>query len=231
MGPPFAEKFQARRELAPLIFTRGTPNPSDQNSAFPTMTVVARRILLFTVLGATVALTGCAYDQRILQIRTFEAGYFRLLQHAEYDQAYESLHSEIKTLLPLERYRIFFTVLTDTLGPMKAWQPLPTRYDRVPLLEKQRRQDPLPPDHSKTMLEVRYRLIFEKGTVTMDIFTGWDEGRMAIRREFLCCADQQTVAALQARAITLGVGDLFGVTPAPNTQNSSMPEGPVPLEP
>lgn len=195
------------------------------------MTVVTRRILLFTVLGATVTLTGCAYNQRILQIRTFESGYFQSLQHAEYDHAYESLHSEIKTLLPLERYRMFFTVLTDTLGPMKAWQQLPTRYDRVPLLEKQRRQDPLPPDHPNAMLEVRYRLIFEKGVVTMDIFTGWDKGRMAIRREFLCCADQQTVTALQTRAIALGVGDLFGVKPAPTTPNPGMPEEPVPLEP
>jgi hypothetical protein len=195
------------------------------------MTRLPRRILLFTVLGAIVTLTGCAYNQRILQIRTFEAGYFQLLQHAEYDQAYESLHSEIKTLLPLERYRMFFTVLTDTLGPMKAWQQLPTRYDRVPLFEKQRRQDPLPPDHPNTMLEVSYRLVFEKGTVTMDIFTGWDEGRMVIRREFLCCTDQQTVTALQARATALGVGDLFGVKPAPTSPESAMPEAPVPLEP
>jgi hypothetical protein len=183
------------------------------------------------MLGAIVTLTGCAYNQRILQIRTFEAGYFRSLQHAEYDQAYESLHSEIKTLLPLERYRMFFTVLTDTLGPMKAWQQLPTRYDRVPLFEKQRRQDPLSPDHPNAMLEVSYRLIYEKGTVTMDIFTGWDEGRMAIRREFLCCTDQQTVAALQARATALGVGDLFGVKSAPTTPNSAKPEAPVPPEP
>ena len=195
------------------------------------MTRLPRRILLFTVLGAIVTLTGCAYNQRILQIRTFEAGYFRSLQHAEYDHAYESLHSEIKTLLPLERYRMFFTVLTDTLGPMKAWQQLPTRYDRVPLLEKQRRQDPLPPDHPNAMLEVSYRLVFEKGTVTMDIFTGWDEGRMAIRREFLCCADQHTVTALQARATALGVGELFGVKPAPTTPDSAKPGGPVPLEP
>jgi hypothetical protein len=195
------------------------------------MTRLARRILLFTMLGAIVTLTGCAYNQRILQIRTFEAGYFRSLQHAEYDQAYESLHSEIKTLLPLERYRMFFTVLTDTLGPMKAWQQLPTRYDRVPLFEKQRRQDPLSPDHPNAMLEVSYRLIYEKGTVTMDIFTGWDEGRMAIRREFLCCTDQQTVAALQARATALGVGDLFGVKSAPTTPNSAKPEAPVPPEP
>jgi hypothetical protein len=195
------------------------------------MTAVACRILLFTTLGAIVTLAGCAYNQRILQIRTFEAGYFQLLQRADYDQAYESLHSEIKALLPLERYRMFFTVLTDTLGPMKAWQQLPSSYDRVPLLEKQRRQDPLPPEKPNAMLEVRYRLIFEKGAVTMVIFTGWDEGRMAIRREFLCCADQQTVSALQARATALGVGDLFGVKPVPNTPNTVTPEKPVPLEP
>lgn len=195
------------------------------------MTAVACRVLLFTVLGATATLTGCAYNQRILQIRTFETGYFRLLQGAEYDQAYESLHSEIKTLLPLERYRTFFTVLTDTLGPMKAWQQLPNPYDRIPLFEKQRRQDPLPPDKPNAKLEVRYRLIFEKGAVTMVILTGWDEGRLAIRQEFLCCANQQTISALQARATALGVGELFGVKSTPKTPNTATPEGPVPLEP
>jgi len=188
------------------------------------MTLPNKPAQYVAMLGAAAALvlTGCAHNRRMMEIQTFEAGYFQQLQNAEYDHAYELLHSNIRDLLPIERYRTFFTVLTDTLGPMKAWQRLPNPHDHVPLLEKERRQDPLPPDNPKTTMETRYRLAFEKGVATLIIRTGWEGDRLAIRRQFLCCVNQQTSAALQARATTLGVGDLFGIktTPPPAAPNN-----------
>jgi hypothetical protein len=198
------------------------------------MTPAVRRALLMVTVGAIAAsgLTGCAHGRRMAEIRTFEAGYFQLLQSADYDRAYESLHTEIKTLLPLDRYRTFFTVLTDTLGPLKAWTRLPNTHDRVALLDPQRRRDPLPPDNPKVMLNTRYRLIYEKGQATLVIRAGWDEGRMTIRGQFLCCTDKPTIAALRTRAEVVGVVDLFGVKPKPQTPPPGPPAGsPAPPEP
>ncbi|MBI3620856.1 MAG: hypothetical protein HY208_01515 [Nitrospirae bacterium] len=191
------------------------------------MTPLMRHILPVATLCAIVAAgpAGCAHGRRMTEIRTFETGYFQLLQRADYDLAYESLHPDIKVLLPLDRYRTFFTVLTDTLGPMKSWRQLPNAQDHVPLLERERRRDPLPPDQPKRMLETSYRLQFEKGQTTLVIRTGWDKERMVIRGQFLCCADAPTIAALQALAQERGVGDLFGVKPPPQTTPRKAPAG------
>ncbi len=197
------------------------------------MTSVIRHTLFLVMVGAVAAsgLTGCAHGRRMAEIRAFETGYFQRLQSTDYDRAYESLHPDIKTRLPLERYRLFFTVLTDTLGPMQAWRQIPNAHDRIPLLERERRQDPLPPNQPKTMLEAGYILKFEKGQVELVIRTGWDEGNMAIRGQFLCCTNTQTIAALQARAEAAGVGDLFGVKPKPKTAPPVAPAAPSPPEP
>jgi hypothetical protein len=198
------------------------------------MMPVIHRALLVAMAGVILAAgpLGCAHDRRMTEIRTFEAGYIQLLQDADYDRAYELLHTEIKTRLPLERYRTYFTVMTDTLGPLKMWTQLPTPQDRIPLLERERRMDPLPPDKPKAMLEVRYLLTFEKNRATLVIRTGWDEGRLAIRGQFLCCMGKLVNDALQARAEAAGVGDLYGVkprpTPPPNGTPAGTPEPPKP---
>jgi len=210
------------------------------------MTAVARRILLRAVLGAAAVsgAAGCVHDAhtpRILQIRTFEAGYFESLRRAAYDEAYASLHTELKSLLPEERYRAYFTVLTDTLGPMTSWRELASPMDRrLALFDPRRRWDPLPPTNPKKILEARYRLQFATGAVTVIIQTGWDNGRMVIRKQILCCADPQTVSALRVRAVALGVGELFGVKPAgakpapqapPPAPDGTAPGGPAPTKP
>jgi hypothetical protein len=204
------------------------------------MTPRIRRARLLAAWGTTIALvlTGCAHvhGDRILQIRTFEAGYFEALQRAAYDEAYNSLHTELKTVVTEERYRIYFTTITDTLGPMTAWQELPNTQDHhLALLDPERHRDPLPPDKPQAMLEARYRLKFQQGDATLIIRTGWEEGRLVIRRQFLCCMAKPLYLKLQARAAEVGVGDLYGVKPAvhtpPQTPNSTTHGGPIPLKP
>ncbi|HTP42085.1 MAG TPA: hypothetical protein VML36_06660 [Nitrospiria bacterium] len=169
---------------------------------------------------AVIVLTGCAHNahsERIRQIRTFEAGYFQSLQQAEYDQAYASLHTEIKSIITPEQYRTYFTVLTDTLGPITAWKELSNPMDRrVALFDRAGRRDPLPPKNQKSMLEARYMLTFEKGHATIIIRTGWEGDRLAIRRQFLCCLPAELSHRLQDHAATLGIGELFG---APRPEN------------
>jgi len=175
--------------------------------------------------------TGNVRGQRITEVRAFEAGYFHLLQQGEYNRAYDLLHPEIKTVIPLERYRTFFAVLTDALGPMQAWQPPSTRRDRIALFDPRRHMDPLPPDKPKAALQANYRVVFEKGQVTLIVRTGWDKDRMVIRQQNICCADKPTVAALQARAVALGVGSLFGVRTAPPAAPAHKPATAPAVEP
>jgi hypothetical protein len=192
------------------------------------------RLLARPLIGAALAaagLTGCmpnAHSERIQQIRMFEAGYFQSLQQAEYDQAYASLHTEVKSIVTPEQYRTYFTVLTETLGPITAWKELPNPMDhRVALFDRAGRRDPLPPKNQKSMLEARYVLSFEKGRATFIIQTGWEGNRLAIRRQFLCCLPAELSRRLQDHAVTLGIGELFGAAPA----RKSPPQAPTAVPP
>lgn len=153
---------------------------------------------------------GCAHDRRMAEITAFEAGYFQLLTASAYRDAYGLLHSEVRERSTEKEYETFFTVLTDTLGPMTGWKKVPGAHDQsIPLLERERRRDPLPPDNPKSALQSRYLVSFGKGSGTFLVTTGWEGGRMVLRGQALCCMDQKTVAALRARAEELGVASLF----------------------
>lgn len=187
----------------------------------------ARRIAA-GLLAAVVLLAGCAHNRRIVEVNAFEAGYFTLLVRSAYDESYAQLHSDAQAVVSPADYKKFYTVLTDAFGQMAGWEKVPGPHDQhIPLLERERRRDPLPIDDPKAVLQSRYKVKFADGTVTFLIRTSWEGGRMTIRGQVLCCLDQKTVDAIQARAKEAGAMDLFeskprAPAPAP-AENSPAP--------
>lgn len=168
------------------------------------------RLIAVLVLLATVTLTACAHSRRMAEVNAFEAGYFQLLTLAAYEEAYDRLHAEVKARVTPEDYQTFYRVLTDTFGPLGSHEKVPGAHDQhIPLLERERRVDPLPPDKPDAALQSRHLVKFANGTATFLIRTGWENGRMVIRAQVLCCMDEKTMEAIRARANELGVGHLF----------------------
>ncbi|MEW6325587.1 MAG: hypothetical protein AB1515_09410 [Nitrospirota bacterium] len=167
-------------------------------------------IRTITCLLAIISLAGCAHSRRMAEVNAFEAGYFQLVTRGAYEDAYAQLHSDVKAAVTPERYKAFFDSLIDALGPMGGWEKVPGVHDQhIPLLERERRRDPLPPDNPQAAVQSRYRVKFGETTATFLIRTGWEGDRMTIRNQVLCCMDQKTLDAVLARAEERGVAELF----------------------
>ncbi len=184
-------------------------------------------------IAAVIGSAGCIHNQRMIEINGFETGYFQQLRESAFAAAYASLHSDVKAVVTPERFENFFVALTDTLGPMTGWEKIPGTDDqRLPLLEPERRRDPLPSNNPKATIRSRYLLKFSKGTATLVITTGWEAGRMVIRGQLICCMDEKIRTPLIDRAKVLGVADLYGVKPDPPPQPPATapatPEPPAP---
>jgi hypothetical protein len=176
------------------------------------------KFLVVLGLLAVVTLPGCAHGRRMAEVNAFEAGYFTLLVRGAYDEAYGRLHSEVKARVTPEQYEAFFGALTSAFGAAAFWEKVPGANDQhVPLFERERRRDPLPPENPAATLQSRYLVRFATGTTTFLIKTGREEGRMVIRGQLLCCMDQKTWDTLLTHAKERGVAEFLGSAPPAKT--------------
>lgn len=181
------------------------------------------------------AAAGClrsVYGERIAEITAVEAAYMESVAASAYADAYGQLHADVRAKITPEKFEAFYTVLTETFGPMTGWKRILSRIDkRVPLLEPARYRDPFPPDKPMKHWRSSYRLLFSDHTLQMTIITGWEDGRMVILGQLLCmtpkCMTLKEFKSLRAAATQKGVGELFGVRPKPApTPKPAMPQPP-----